>query len=351
MFQAASGLAERGHRTFVVSRPDRTLEERCVAANVSFLPLPLRNELDIRSMLRFSRFVREFRPDVIHVHKGIAHAVALGGTLRHRAAAFVVNRGVSFPLDLLNRAKYRTERVDRIVTVCQQIKDVVVESGGISPARVEIVYAGVDVELFDPAKWSREDFRAEKGIAPEVFLFAQVGVRDWKGWRELIEAFAVVRRKQPHARLALIAVKSKEQEQQVLAYAAAAGVGDHVYAIEYRSDMARVLSSADCIVDASWAGTGVTGTIREAMALAKPVIATDCGGNRELVSSSEVGWLIPQKNHEQLVAAMEQVIESPARRNAVGEAAMSHVRNGFSRESRITHLEQLYRDILRTRSA
>jgi len=346
MFQAASGLAERGHRTFVVSRPDRTLEERCRDAGVGFLPLALRNELDIRSMVHFSRLVREFHPDVIHVHKGIAHAVALGGTLRHRAAAFVVNRGVSFPLDMLNRAKYRTRRVDRIVTVCQQIKDVVVSSGGISPERVEVVYAGVDITLFDAARWNRDDFRSEKQIPADLFLFAQVGVRDWKGWRELIDAFAVVRRTYANARLALIAVKNQDQGRQIGMHAAAAGVAEDVYQIEYRSDMARVLSAADCVVDASWAGTGVTGTIREAMALAKPVIATDCGGNRELVSSPEVGWLVPPKNHERLVAAMEQVIESREKSQQVGHAAMNHVRNGFSRERRITHLEQLYREIV-----
>ena len=47
--------------------------------------------------------------------------------------------------------------------------------------------------------------------------------------------------------------------------------------------MPNVFASCDLVVDASWAGTGITGTIREAMAMRKPVIATDCGGDRKSV--------------------------------------------------------------------
>lgn len=349
MFQAASGLAERGHRSFVVSRFDETLASRCRDAGVGFLPLPMRSEADVASMFAFARYVRRHRPDVIHVHKGIAHSIALGGTLRNRVKAFVVNRGVSFPLDSFNRIKYRTDRVDRIVTVCDQIRNVVIESGRIAPSKVQTIYAGCDVTQFTPEKWDRDDFRREKNIPPGSFLFAQVGVRDWKGWKELIDAFSIIHPEYPSSRLALIAVKSP-QEAGVASYASERGVATALHAIEYRSDIARVLASADCVVDASWAGTGVTGTIREAMALSKPVIATDCGGNRELISSADVGWLVPPRNREELSRAMREVISSAGRAEQTGANAMQHVREWFSRERRLDRLEALYYEIVNGRS-
>lgn len=350
MFQAASGLAERGHRSFVVSRADEKLASRCREAGVGFLPLRMRSEVDFASMLAFARYVREHRPDVIHVHKGIAHSIALGGTMRRRVRAFVVNRGVSFPLDVFSRIKYRTDRVDRIVTVCDQIRQVVIESGGVPAAKVQTIYAGCDVSQFDPQKWDRNDFRREKNIPEEAFVFAQVGVRDWKGWKELIDAFSDIFPQYPASRLALIAVKSRELEAEVISYAKSRGVESALHAIEYRSDIARVLASADCVVDASWAGTGVTGTIREAMALSKPVIATDCGGNRELVSSLDVGWLVPPRNREELAGAMREVISSPERARQTGARAMLHVREGFSRERRLDRLETLYTELVTARS-
>lgn len=349
MFQAASGLRDRGHSVLIVSREGDMLRRRSNEAGVEFVALPLRNAADLGSIRALRQLIRERRPDVVHVHKGLAHSIGLAATWRDRVPAFVVNRGVSFPLTIWNRAKYRTRRVDRIVTVCEEIRQVVIRSARIEPGKIVVVYAGVDTSVFHPDRWDPDEFRREKGVATDAFLIAQVGVRDWKGWKDLIRSFARVHARHSQTRLTLIACRSPEQQQEVLGYASSQGVGDAVIPVEARTDMARVLSAADCVVDASWAGTGITGTIREAMALRKPVIATDCGGNRELVSSPEVGWLIPARNEEALAGALLNVIEDRTRAEAVATRAMQHVRVGFSKERRLDALESLYREILLTR--
>lgn len=215
------------------------------------------------------------------------------------------------------------------------------ESGRLPEDKVEVVYAGTDVVLFDPAKWDPRAFRREKGIPDDRFVVAQVGVRDWKGWKELIQA---VRDLDVH--LLLIGCRSDAEKEEVMSYAREVGIADRVTAVEYRSDMPNVFASCDVVVDASWAGTGITGTIREAMAMAKPVIATDAGGNRELVSSPDVGWLIPMKDVPALTAALREVIVNPTR---TANAAREHVVRGFSKELRITRLEDLYSRILRSK--
>ena len=136
---------------------------------------------------------------------------------------------------------------------------------------------------------------------------------------------------------------------EVVAWASARGIADRVTPVEYRADMPNVFASCDLVVDASWAGTGITGTIREAMALEKPVIATNAGGNDELLTSPEVGWLIPMRDHDALVAAIREVIEKPERAAAVARRARPHVINGYSKELRITRLQDLYRRILRSK--
>lgn len=344
MFQAASGLGERGHDVTIVSRPGSALEQRALDAGVRFRPAPLRHQFDLRSIGALRRMVRELKPDVIHVHKGISHANALAATLDSPVGAFVVNRGVSFPLDLWNRGKYRTRRVDRVVTVCEQIRDVVVRTGKLPPDKVQVVYAGTDVGQFDPARHDPRAFRREKAIADDRFLIAQVGIRDWKGWKELTDAFAEVAGRHGDAHLVIIG--NPRDHEEVRVHAAERGVAGRVTVVEYRDDMPRVFASCDLVVDASWAGTGITGTIREAMAMAKPVIATDAGGNRELVSSPEVGWLIPMRSHAALTRAITGVIENRERAATVGRNARQQVVEGFSRDLRISRLESLYRQIL-----
>jgi glycosyltransferase involved in cell wall biosynthesis len=350
MFQAATGLSERGHQVTVVSRPGDEIERRAREAGVDFTPLKMRHAFDLASAAALRRLIRERKPDVIHVHKGIAHGLALAATTRASVPAFVVNRGVSFPLDVWNRLKYRTARVDRVVTVCEQIKNVIVDSGKLPAGKVEVVYAGTDVAVFDPANWDPRAFRHEKSIGDDRFLIAQVGVRDWKGWKELIDSASDIVSSHPNIHVALIGCRGDAEKNEVLDYARSAGMGEHVSAVEYRSDMPNVFAACDLVVDASWAGTGITGTVREAMAMQKPVIATDAGGNRELVSSPEVGWLIPMRDRAELTSAMLTVIEDRGRAARVAENARAHVARGFSKELRITRLEDLYSRILKEKT-
>jgi glycosyltransferase involved in cell wall biosynthesis len=346
MFQAASGLRARGHEVTVISRPDATLEQKCRDNGIAFEGLALRHQFDLPSLLRLRKLIRERRPDVIHAHKGVAHALAMFAARGLPVGAFIVNRGVSFPLDRWNRGKYRTRRVDRVVTVCEDIRQVVIESGKLPPEKVVVVYAGTDVSLFDADRWDARAFRREKGIADDRFVVAQVGVRDWKGWKELVDAVGDVAVESPAIHLVLIGCRNDAEKNEVMAYARERGIENRVTAVEYRSDMPNVFASCDVVVDASWAGTGITGTVREAMAMRKPVIATDAGGNRELVSSPYVGWLIPMKNHAALVAALRDVINDRARARDVAQHAREHVVQGFSSELRITRLEELYRTII-----
>src|SRR4029077_2439856 len=173
----------------------------------------------------------------------------------------------------------------------------------------------------------------------------QVGVRDWKGWKELVDAVMA----HANVHLALIGCRHQRERAEVTDFVRARGAAERVTLVEVRTDMPNVLAAADLVVDASWAGTGITGTIREAMAMRKPIVATDCGGNRELVSSPDVGWLIAPRDVAALTSAIAEVIDRPERAAEVARNARVHVERGFSKELRISRLETLYADVLRRR--
>jgi len=209
MFQLAENLQRRGHRVAVVSRGDGQIRERCAAAGIDFIPLPMRNEFDVFSARRLARVYRDREVDVVHVHKGIAHSIALAATfLGGRRPAIVVNRGVSFPLDAFNRTKFHV-RLGAVVTVCEDIKKVIVSSGKLRPEQVRVIYAGVDLSVFDPARLDRGEVRREWGVGDDDFLIVQVGAREWKGWRHLVEATALARPRAPRIRTAIVACKSE----------------------------------------------------------------------------------------------------------------------------------------------
>lgn len=347
MFELARGLARRGHRVGVVSRPGGEVAARAVAEGIPFFPLPLAHELDLASARGLARIFEDRRVEVVHVHKGIAHSASLFASFFARAPRprIVVNRGVSFPLDAFSSLKYRV-RTDAVVTVCEDIKNVVVRSAGVPASKVHVVYAGVDLARFDPARTDGARVRAEWGVPPGSRLLVQVGARDWKGWRDLLAAAALVKDAVPELVTAVVACKDPAEEEQVRAFARQVGLGDRVRAIGFRADMPDVLAAADVVADLSYEGLGVTGTIREAMALGKPVVASSAGGNPELVEDGRSGLLVPPRNPEATAAAIRRILADASLAARLGAAARSRVVAGFSTEVRLDRIESLYRELL-----
>jgi len=344
MLEAARGMAARGHRVTVVSRPGGDLEDACARAGLELLPLALSSEFDVRSMLAWRRMMKAAPPHIVHVHKGRPHSLALGaaaGLGPH--PVLVVNRGVSFPLDFFNKWKYRHPRVGAVVCVAEAIREIVIASGGLPPDKVHTLHAGTDTTRFDPRRVEVGAVRRELGLAPGDLLVGQVSVRDWKGWRELMEAFSRVADAHPRARLLLVGCEPEAERDKVVTAARELGLAGRLLTLPYRSDMPQVLGACDIVADASWAGTGITGTIREAMAMERAVVATDCAGNRELVLDGEVGFLVPQKDVSALASALNHLLADPGLRERFGRAARTRVLKAFSTKVRLDRLEELYR--------
>jgi len=349
MFDAARGLAARGHRVLVVTRPDEEMAERCAAVGVTHVALALRNEFDLLSMRRLARLTRQHGADVVHVHKGIAHAVALGATWFGGRYALVVNRGVSFRLGFFSGLKYRSPKVDRIVAVADSIRRVVIKTARVAPARVEMIYAGVDVDRFDPTWTDGGAVRNEFSIPFSARVVGHVGMRDWKGWKELLKAFPSVRQDHPDAHLLLVACTSETQRAGVLDLASEMGLGSAVTATMARRDMPNVLAACDVVVDPSWAGTGITGTLREAMSLGKPVVATAVAGNPELVEDGISGLLVAPREPQTLAAAISRLLRDRDLAARLGAAARERIRHHFSTTLRLDRLEALYHKVVEER--
>jgi glycosyltransferase involved in cell wall biosynthesis len=347
MLAAARGLAERGHHVEVGSRPGGELVSACGDAGLPFLSFGFRGPLDIGSARKLRHHLHHSRITILHAHKGRAHAAGLlAATGMGLYPRVVVNRGVTFELDHFNKWKFHHPRVGAVVCVADAVKDVVLRTTGANPELVHTIHGGSEPGYFDPTRVDGNRVRRELGLEPKHQLIGQVSVRGWKGWSDLIEAFATISGRFADARLVFVGCGSGDEISKVEEAAHSGGVSDRVLTLGFRHDMPEVLAACDLVVDASWEGTGITGTIREAMAMERPVVATDCGGNRELVVDGQVGLLVPPRDIGALANAMSRLIHDPALRQRLGRAARRRVVEHFTTERRIDKLEALYREIL-----
>jgi glycosyltransferase involved in cell wall biosynthesis len=291
LLELAHGLDRRGHQVAVATRPSALWADRCRALDIRHVPIPMRSGADVRSVAPLVRLIRAQDIEVVHCHKGRARTLALMASLFVPIPALVLNRGVSFPIaGGLGRLGYTHPRVTAVVAVCAAIKERLVSSG-VPASKIEVIYNGTDTERFHPGV-DKSRLRRELGFDAGQPIVTGVGVRPEKGNDDLLTAMVRVHDQIAEARLVFVGAgpgaMAPLQER-----AGQLGLAGRVRILGKRDDMPEVLAGSDVVVDASYAGLGLTGVLREALAVEVPVIATCLEGNPELVRDGETGRLVP----------------------------------------------------------
>lgn len=343
LYELARGLAAHGHHVVVATHPSAIWAARCRDAGLPYSPMPMRSALDLRSVQALVQLLRTHHIQVVHCHKGRARTLGILAGLVVKVPVLILNRGVSFPLNPFNRLGYTTSRVTAIVAVSQSIKRALVAQG-VPPEKIEVIYSGTDTERFHP-NVEGGTIRRELGLAPDDFLVTQIGVRSWRGNQDVLEAMA---RLAPQARLLFVGAPAPRIES-LLATARSRGLAGSVHVWGYREDIPKILAASDVVVDASYAGAGLTGSLREALAVETPVIGTNLEGIPELIRDGETGLLVPTRNPEALAQAILRVMENPVRANEMARAGRKRVETVFSTRVKVELTERLYLRLLAAR--
>jgi len=346
MFALAGSLADRGHTVSVAGKPGSEVETACHSNHIPYVPLPFRLDFDPITILGLARAFRHSGVDVVHVHKGRPHTLALLASMLVPVPCFVANRGVSFPLTIWNRGKYRSRRCHRVVCVCDAIRDIVIRSGKLPPEKVVTIYAGTDLRRFDPSREDGRGLRRELGFEDHHVVVCQTGLREWRGWRTLVEAFAEIAPSAPEARLLLVAAKDEEHRRMIQTETDRLHITGRTVILGYRSDMPAISAAQDIACDFSYAGLGITGTLREGMAMGRPVVASSAGGNPELVIEGETGFLVPPGDPGSTGKALLRLIRNPDERTRMGLAGRKRVVDFFSTDIRVSRMERLYSEVV-----
>jgi glycosyltransferase involved in cell wall biosynthesis len=228
-----------------------------------------------------------------------------------------------------------------VVAVCEAIRADLVRQG-IPADKIEVVYSGTDTDRFHPARADGRRIRAELGLAAAEPLVTQVGVREPKGNDDVVRAFARVRADRPDARLLLVGARA-DKRRPLQEVAAGLGLGAAVTIWGYRDDIPDILAATDVAVDASHTGHGITGALRESLAMETPVVATDAAGNPELVYHEATGLLVPPRDPAALATAVLRLLADPAWAGSLGRAGRRLVAERFSTRAKLDRLEALYR--------
>jgi glycosyltransferase involved in cell wall biosynthesis len=204
-----------------------------------------------------------------------------------------------------------------------------------------VISSGTAVARFRPGV-DGGAIRRELGLASEHALVTLIGARSWRGWGDVLEAMRVVAGACDRARLLFVGVPPPRIAEIALR-ARDAGLADRVLCLGHRDDMPAFFNASDVVVDASYAGLGITGSIREALACQRPVVATRLEGMPELVVDGQTGLLVPPREPAALAAAILRLLGDPAAAQAMARAGRERVKAHFSLHAKLDATEALYR--------
>ncbi|MCA9492962.1 MAG: glycosyltransferase [Myxococcales bacterium] len=325
------------------------LTDRLDALGVPWSTLGLRRgQYAPRLVTGLARFIRRQRPDVVHSHTLPANFAARAARLLSRPPVLVTS---AHNLTEGGRAKMLYYRVtDRLADLTTNCSESAVERYiriKAAPAdRIRYMPNGIDTERFHPDEQVRAESRRAH-VPDDGFLWLAVArMTEQKDWPNMFAACERALRPQDR----LLVVGNGELEDDVRRWVAERGLQDRVVLLGTRTDIPELMRTADAyVMSSAWEGLPIV--LLEASASGLPIVATDVGGNHQLVQHDRTGWLVPAKDPSALAEAMTRMATAPpAQRAAMGAAARAHVEDGYSITAVAREWEEIYLQLLQQKT-
>ncbi len=237
---------------------------------------------------------------------------------------------------------------DRVVFNSRAVIPFAVEYEGVSPEQAIYIPNGVrlpvDGSLPESLPAKKVAFRQQLGLPDDAGLLGMVArLHPQKGHTYLLAAFAQVIQQMPETRLLIIG--DGPLRQSLEHQAAGLGLAGRIHFLGDRSDGADLLPLLDVYVHSSLF-EGMPNAVMEAMAAARPVIATNVDGTPELVVDQQTGWLVEPADPAALAGRMMFALHHPEEARRMGLAAAERMKIHFSADSMIAAYDALYQELV-----
>ena len=324
-----------------------------VLSIVPQLVRPIRPWKDWQALRELTQLLRSHRSALVHTHSGKAGILGRLAARRARVPLIVHTiHGPSFGAfqnPFANRIFRAAERraaacTTHFVSVAEAMTEQYLAAGIGRPEQFTCIRSGFSLPPFLSVK-SDPDFRARLRIAPPDFVVGMIArLCELKGHDDLIASAPAVVKNNPRTKFLLVG--GGPWRERLQARVEGLGLQDHfVFAgLVPPVEIPRYLGAMDVLVHLS-RREGLARALPQALAAARPVIAYDCDGAKEICLPDQTGYLIPPGDLRQLSERVLQLAGDPALRERLGKQGQQMVKDRFSVEQMVEELYALYRKL------
>lgn len=242
-------------------------------------------------------------------------------------------------------ARKITSSADRVIAVSNAVANHLAEAVPAIRDKCEVIHNALDPSPFETASGSA--VRARLGISGDVVgMVGRVGT--WKGQELLLAAAPEILRKHPNTTFLLVGGvldKRLDGMETLHAMAEQLGIASRVKIVGFEDDIASMLAAMDVVVQPSVRPEPFGMTVLEAMASGKAVVAAAHGGMLETVNDGVTGMLFRPGDATSFSSAVNALLDDPALRAAMGQAALARVRADFAKEDFVAAYLRVYRSL------
>jgi glycosyltransferase involved in cell wall biosynthesis len=344
--QLSGALRDRGHDVQCLVRDGSWLPGELTRRSLPFDLLVSGGAFDMRLVQKIRRLLIDRRIDIVHAHlfDGAVYACAAARSLG-LPCVVTLHGQVDVQRDGWRVAIKRTlfaRTVSRVVMVSEALRRELAPVLQLASDRVTVIANGVP----DAGGESAATRTGDNGGPDRARLIAIGNIRAPKNYGLLLDAFAELRRKIPHAELDILGEPDRgglfdTLKQQVAAWQLEAVVRFHGFV----ADPTSLLSQADVFVLASRKEGFSLATI-EAMLRGVPVVCTRSGGPEEIVTDGRTGLLVPVDDPTALAGAIHQILTHPDLAHRLSVAARRDAQQRFTIDKMVDQYERTYRELL-----
>ena len=347
---------ERFETIIVYSKGGRLVDEfRDIGVKVEHFDT--KSKLNLGEVWYLYNLIRTNKVDIVQTHglrvdffgylaaklAGVPHVITRHVALSHHLIGGL-RKGLYMTFD--NKA---LRSAARIITVTEVVADDLVSNQGVDRSKIVTIYNGVDLEKFSEVnRQKKTEIRAGLGIDGRKDVVGMVAqLTDWKGIPYFLKAIPLILGRHPNTIFLIVGDGTERRNLETLAQAL--GIASNVIFAGYRRDIPEMISIMDVSVLSSLR-EGLPNVLIEAMAMRKPVVATNVGGVPELVVDSKTGFLIPPRDPNALARAIIELLASREKRTRFGEAGRRYAEQKFSLAQMVKSYEDLYTQVAAERS-
>jgi sugar transferase (PEP-CTERM/EpsH1 system associated) len=305
--------------------------------------------LDLRMPRKLAKLFRAAGTRIVHAHQCTPWFYAALARLRHGAPKLLLEEHGRFYPETRNRKRAFVNRMlirpltHRFVAVSEDVRQRLETYEGLDARQIRVIYNGVTPPAaIEPA--ARAALRARLGFTPDDFVVGTVGRFDSiKNLPMLVRSLAEAAKQDPRVRGLLVG--DGPEMARIRALVAELGLGERILLTGYRDDARQLAQSMDLFVLSSFS-EGTSMALLEAMSAGVPVAVTAVGGNPEIVTAGETGWVVASDDVGALTQAVGEAVRDEATREQRAEAGRRRFEERFLFARMLDHYRDLYREML-----